>query len=423
MSRPAPPPGDCFAYGGERLPVRAALDLLRSRVATAVDAERVPLAEARGRVLAETLVSPRDVPAFDNAAVDGWAFAHRPELREHPVRLPVWPGRAAAGHPFRASVPAGHALKILTGAPMPPGTDTVALQEEAAVEGDHLLLPAGLKPGANRRRAGEDVARGQPALEPGIVLAPQHVGVAAELGFADLRVRRRLDVAVFSTGDELVPPGRPLPDGGVYDANRLILAALLANLPARVRDLGILPDDPASVRTALQAAASSHHVVLTSGGASGGEEDHVVRGVAALGRLDFWRIAMKPGRPLAFGRLGKAVFVGLPGNPVAAMVCFLLLARPVLLRLAGAAWPEPRRFPVPAAFPFRKRPGRTEYLRARLAADGPGGALRVHRVEREGSGILTSMTEAEGLVELDEDARDVREGDPVPYLGFPELGM
>lgn len=422
MSR-RPLPGDCFAYGGERLAVRAALDLLRARVATAVDPERVPLAGARGRVLAETVVSPRDVPAFDNAAVDGWAFAHRPEMRERPVRLPVWPGRAAAGHPFRAAVPAGHALKVLTGAPMPAGTDTVALQEEAGHEGDRLLLPAGLRAGANRRSRGEDVARGQPALEPGTILAPQHVGVAAELGFADLRVHRRLEVAVFSTGDELVPPGRPLPDGGVYDANRPILAALLANLPARVRDLGILPDDPAAVRTALQAAASAHHVVLTSGGASRGEEDHVVRGVAALGRLDFWQIAMKPGRPLAFGRLGDAVFVGLPGNPVAAVVCFLLFARPVLLRLGGAAWPEPRRLPVPAAFSFRRKPGRTEYLRARLTADGAGGALRVARIEREGSGILTSLTEADGLVELDEAAGDVREGDPVPYLGFPELGL
>jgi molybdopterin molybdotransferase len=424
-------PGDCFAYGGERIGVRAALDLLRERVATVVGTETVPLARSAGRILAETVVSPRDVPAFDNAAVDGYAFAgdgstaggSAPRGGGQPaVRLDLWPGRSAAGHPFRATIPPRHALKVLTGAPMPPGTDTVALQEEVAIEGDRILVPAGLRPGANRRRSGEDVRRGQPVLEPGRRLAPQHIGVAAELGFAELRVRQPLDVAVFSTGDELVPPGRALPEGGVYDANRFILTALLAGLPARVRDLGILPDDPAAVRTALQAAASSHHVVLTSGGASRGEEDHVVRGVAALGRLDFWQIAMKPGRPLAFGSLGQAVFVGLPGNPVAAMVCFLLFARPVLLRLAGADWPEPRRFPVPASFSFRKKPGRSEYLRARLG-HRPDGTLATSRVERDGSGILTSMTEADGLVELDEAAGDVRDGDLVPYLSFAEFGL
>jgi molybdopterin molybdotransferase len=413
----------CFAYGGERLAVREALDLLRERLSPVASTERVPLAHATGRVLAETVVSPRDVPAFDNVAVDGYAFAFQAPMRERATRLELWPGRAAAGHPFRAAVPDRHALRVLTGAPMPAGTDTVALQEEVAREGEHVLIPAGLKRGANRRTAGEDVRVGQAVLRPGLRLGPQHVGVAAELGFADVRVFRQLEVAVFSTGDELVAPGRPLPEGGVYDANRYILAGLLRSLPVRVHDLGVLPDEPATVRTALEAAAASHHAILTSGGASRGDEDHVVRSVGGLGRLDFWQVAMKPGRPLGLGRVGGATFVCLPGNPVATMVCFLLFARPALLRLAGADWPEPRRFAVPAGFALRKKPGRSEYLRGRLERDGAGRATRALRVEREGSGILTSMTEAEGLIEVPDETADVREGDPVPFLTFAELGI
>ena len=413
---------DCFAFGGERIGVRAALDLLRERVTPIAGTERVGLAQAAGRVLAETVISPRNVPAFDNAAVDGYAFTHDPAMRGRAVRLPLWPGRAAAGHPFRSTVPARHALRVLTGAPLPPGTDTVAMQEEVAVEGEHALIPAGLKPGANCRRAGEDVRIGQAVLTPGLRLGPHHVGVAAELGFAQLRVHAPLDVAVFSTGDELVSPGRPLPEGGVYDANRYILINLLRGLPVRVHDLGVLPDDPAAVRTALQAAAQANHVILTSGGASRGDEDHVVRSVGALGRLDFWQIAMKPGRPLAFGRIGRAVFMGLPGNPVATLVCFLLFGRPLLLRLAGGLWTEPRRFTLPAAFAMRRKPGRSEYLRGRIERDERG-EPRAARIEREGSGILTSMIEAEGLIELGDALPAVREGDPVSFLTFAELGL
>jgi molybdopterin molybdotransferase len=413
---------DCFAFAGQRLQVREALDLLRRRVTPVTRTARLPLGRACGRVLAETVVSPRNVPAFDNVAVDGFAFAHAEPMRRRPTRLELWPGRAAAGHPFRGTVPESRALRVLTGAPIPRGTDTVALQEAVDRENDHVLIPAGLQPGANRRRAGEDVRAGEAALDPGQWLQPQHVGVVAELGFADLLVREPLEVAIFSTGDELVMPGRPLPEGGVYDANRFILQSLLHRLPVRVDDLGILPDDPAAVRTALQAAASRYDVIMTSGGASRGDEDHVVRSVVGLGRLDFWQIAMKPGRPLAFGRLDRAVFIGLPGNPVATMVCFILFARPVLLRLAGAMWQEPRRFSVTAGFSLEKRPGRSEYLRARLEG-GEEGRWRARRVPREGSGILTSMTEAHGLVELDEERASVRDGEPVPFLSFAELGL
>ncbi len=413
---------DCFAYGGQRIQVAAAHRLLRERTAPVAGVEQVPLATAAGRCLAAPLVSPRDVPAFDNAAVDGFAFAHDPAMREHGAQLTLVPGRAAAGHPFAGTVPPGAALRVLTGAVMPAGTDTVALQEEAEASAATVTVPRGLKVGANRRRAGEDVPAGEAVLATGRRLRPQEIGLAAELGLATLPVFARLRVAVLSTGDELLEPGAAHRAGGVYDANRPILGALLGTMPVELTDLGIAPDDPAEVGRILATAGASHDVVVTSGGASRGDEDHVVRTVARDGRVDFWQIAMKPGRPLAFGRLGGAVFVGLPGNPVATMVCFLLFARPVILRLAGFAWRTPLGIPVPAAFAAAKRTGRSEFLRARLAAGGDG-AMQAHRIAREGSGILTSMVEADGLIELGSEVETVRPGELVPYHSFAELGI
>jgi molybdopterin molybdotransferase len=412
---------DCFAFPGKRISVADALGLLRERSRPVVGTETAPLAEAAGRVLAAPLVAPRDVPRFDNAAVDGFAFAWAEPMAEEAVVLPLAEGRAAAGHPHPAPLPAGSCLRVLTGAAMPDGADTVALQESVTVEAGRVRLPIGLRRGANRRKAGEDIRGGAVAVEAGVRLAPQHVGVAAELGFASLEVHRRLRVALLSSGDELREPGQPAAASSVYDANRYILRALLGNMPAEIHDLGIVRDDADFVRRTLLDAATMHDVILTTGGASRGDEDHMVRSVAELGRLDFWQIAMKPGRPLAFGRLGDAVFVGLPGNPVATMVCFLRFARPVLLRLAGAAWSEPRAMPVTAGFAVRKTAGRSELLRSRIAADGRGGWIAT-RVPREGSGVLTTMTEAHGLVELAAELTEVREGDQVPFLGFAELG-
>jgi molybdopterin molybdotransferase len=419
MSRRA---DDCLSAPGRRMAVTEALRLLRERAAPMVGPETVPLDAAAGRVLAAPWIAPRDVPAFDNVAVDGYAFAWAAALAEGGATLRLVPGRAAAGHPHAASVPPGACLRVLTGAPLPAGTDTVALQEAVRIEGDRVVLPPGLRRGANRRRAGEDIRAGQEAVAAGTRLLPQHIGVAAGLGLAAVEVFLPLRVALLSTGDEIVEPGAALPEGGVYDANRHVLKALLDRLPVRVADLGIVRDEACAVQEALEAAARDHHVVLTSGGASRGDEDHVVRSVARHGRLEFWQIAMKPGRPLAFGQLREAIFLGLPGNPVAAMVCFLLFARPLLLRLAGAIWPEPRRWPVRAAFAMQKQPGRTELLRARLEPE-PSGGWRALRIPRQGSGVLTTMTEADGLVELDPAREEVREGELVPFLSFAELGL
>ena len=413
---------DCFAVGDERLAVGAAHALLRQRIAPVVGRRRVELDAAAGLALAEALAGERDVPAFDNAAVDGFAFAFTAGMGEGGARLALLPGRAAAGHPYPDSLPQGAAVRVLTGAMMPVGADTVALQEGVAVAGRWVTIPPGLRQGANRRRAAEDVRAGETLLQPGTRLRPQEIGLAAELGRSSLAVFEPLRVAVLSTGDELADPGRALAPGGIYDANRPILRALLRTLPVEVTDLGIVGDEPQAVRATLEAAAAGHDVVLTSGGAWRGEEDHVVRTVAAHGRIDFWQIAMKPGHPLAFGRLANAVFIGLPGNPVASMVCFLLFARPVLLRLGGFAWPSPVAVPLPAAFALTKRIGRSEYLRARLVREAAGG-LQVQKIARQGSGILTSMVEAEGLVELDAGTERVEPGQPVPFLSFAELGI
>lgn len=386
-------------------------------MAPLVGAETVPLAAAAGRILAAPLVSPRPVPAFDNAAVDGYAFAAASQPAGGGFTLPLAPGRSAAGHPAPGPVPKGQAMQILTGAAMPPGTDTVAMNEEVLVDAAGVTLAAPLAAHSNRRRAGEDIAAGASLFKSGLWLGPMHLGVAAELGLAELQVFRRLRVALVSSGDELIEPGRTLAPGAVFDANRHILRALLARLPIEVDDLGILPDRASAIEAALLDAAAGHDVVLSSGGASKGDEDHVVRTVERHGTLDFWQIAMKPGRPLAFGQLGRAVTIGLPGNPVAAAVCFMRLARPVLARLAGADWLEPQAFAVPAAFDFKKKPGRTELLRGRLVA-GPAAEL----IRRQGSGILTSLTDADGLIEVAPEITRIGQGDPVRFFTFAELG-
>ncbi len=417
-----PPLDDCFAHAPKRMPAGEALALLERRIRPVVGEEGVPLAAAHGRILAETLVSERDVPGFDNVAVDGFAFAHGDLAPDRPTRLRLLDGRAAAGHPFAGRLPEGAALRVLTGAPLPAGADTILMQEDARPEGDAVIIPPGVKRGANRRRAGEDIRRGQVVLEAGRRLRPQDVGVAASLGRARLRVFLPPRVALFSTGDELAEPGAVLAAGATYDANRPILEGLLGGLGCLVTDLGILPDRADAVAAALEQAAAVHDAVITSGGASRGDEDHVVRAVEGLGRLHFWQIAVKPGRPLALGQLGRATFIGLPGNPVAAVICFLRFARPVLTALGGGRWPEPRAFLVPAGFVMKKKPGRREYLRARLVR-GADGRLWAEKILREGSGILTSLVEADGLVELAEDSPGVGHGDPVEFVPFSEFGL
>jgi molybdopterin molybdotransferase len=344
---------DCFAFGGPLMRIEEAEALIAERVPPLAGEEEVPLRTVLGRVLAHDVAAPMALPPFFNSAVDGYAFRHADLAREGETRLAIV-GRLAAGQAPAAPIGPGQAVRVFTGAPMPPGTDTVIMQEDARADASTLLLPPGLKRGANARPAGEDVALGAVALPAGRRLAAPEIGMAAALGLTALPVRPRVRVGVFSTGDELAEPGTPLGPGRAYDSNRFTLLALLARLPVEASDLGILPDDAERTAAALAAAARSHDLLLTSGGVSTGEEDHVRAAVERGGRLEFWRLAVKPGRPAAMGVIGGTPVAGLPGNPVAAVVTFLHLARPLVLRLAGAA-PEPLpRFPAASGFAYRK---------------------------------------------------------------------
>jgi molybdopterin molybdotransferase len=410
---------DCFAFNGPLLPVAEAERLIAERVVPVGGQETVPLLKAHGRVLAENIVAPVSVPPFDNSAVDGYAVRAEDLDPANEKRLAIV-DRVAAGHAASQPLKAGEAIRIFTGAPMPAGADTVFMQEDCRVEGDSVVVPPGLKRGANRRLAGEDMREGAVALPAGRRLAVQHVALAAALGLTELAVHRRVRVALFSTGDEIVEPGTKLPRAALYDSNRYLLAGLLARFGAAVSDLGILSDDPKQLARALAAAAADHDLVLTSGGVSSGDEDHVKAAVEALGKLHFWRLAIKPGRPVAMGQLGLVPFMGLPGNPVAVMVTFLLLARPLILLLSGAEDAPPRLFRVGAGFAYDKKGSRTEYLRVRLKR-GDNGDWIAEKFPRDGAGILTSMVESDGLVEIGEGISRIELGAPVDFLPFSEV--
>jgi molybdopterin molybdotransferase len=415
---------DCFFHDKDRIPHADALAILKARVGPVVGIEDVPLAGAGGRYLAGPVVAPRPIPAHANAAVDGYAFAYAAYDDEAGKTFPV-EGIAAAGHPLTAAPRSGVAVRIFTGAVVPESLDTVAMQEDVRIEtrgdGRWVWIPPGLRQGANRRLAGEDSPAGASLVSPGTRLRPQDVATAAACGFAAVRCHQRLDVGIISTGDEILRPGMPFATGKVYDANAPMLAGLVETVGARPIELGVLPDKAESVRAALAEAARRHQVLVISGGASLGAEDHVVRSLDALGKRHLWQIAIKPGRPMSFGQIGDCPVLGLPGNPVAAFVCFLLYVRPVLVTLAGGSWPEPSRYPLPAAFSRSKKAGRREFWRARLIRTG--GRLAVSKFERDGSGLISSLREADGLIEVGEDVTQVNDSDLVDFIPFSEFGM
>ncbi|MHA6346550.1 molybdopterin-binding protein [Roseivivax sp. CAU 1761] len=417
---PAPPPlrDDCFALppGVDWTPVDEALERLRANLHPVVAATEVALGEADGRILARDLAAGRSNPPAANTAVDGYGFAAA-GIGAGPQRLPLLAGRAAAGAPFAGTVPPGHALRVLTGAALPAGVDTVVLDEDTRTGGGQVAFRGPVKPGANTRRAGEDFAAGDAVLPAGHCLRPPDLALAAAAGHGRLPVFERLRVAVISTGDELTEPGAPVAPGQIADANRPMLLALAARWGHAALDLGRVPDDRAALARAFDRAAAEAGAILTSGGASAGDEDHVSALLRETGSLRTWRIAVKPGRPLALGLWRGVPVFGLPGNPVAAFVCALVFARPALARLAGAGWADPVAVTVPAAFSKRKKAGRREYLRARLR-DG-----RAEIFASEGSGRISGLSWAEGLVELEDGARDIAAGDPVRFLPYGGFGL
>lgn len=411
---------DCFAFGGELMRTSDALALLYDRLGVVVPVEQASLRAALGRVLAEDVASDRAVPPHDNAAVDGYAV-HFADLSENAdSRLPVT-GRVAAGQTLGRPLAKGEAVRIFTGAPMPEGADTVLMQEDCREADGDVVIPPGIKQGANRRFAGEDIKPGETILQAGTRLRPQEIGLAASIGLRELPVYAPLRVALFSTGDEVRDAGEDLPPGCIYDANRYSLAAALERLGCTVDDLGILPDRFEVIRDTLAAAARDHDLIMTSGGVSTGEEDHVRSAIEALGRIHFWRLAIRPGRPLALGQIGAVPFIGLPGNPVAVLVTFMRFARPAILRMSGCTDVEPRSYRVKAGFPVKKKEGRREWLRVMLERDEDGTPV-LKKFPRDGAGILTSMVEADGLVELPEELTRLEAGTMVDFLPFNEIG-
>ncbi|MDP1606282.1 MAG: molybdopterin molybdotransferase MoeA [Rhodocyclaceae bacterium] len=392
-----------------------ALDHLLAAAAPLTEVELIPLADLRGRFLAEALVSTVTVPPEDNSAMDGYAVRCADVLQSG-VALPV-AQRIPAGSIGHA-LAAGTAARIFTGAPIPRGADAVVMQEFCAHGADGgVIINCLPKPGMNIRRAGEDIAAGTEVLPAGTRLGAAEIGLAASIGAARLPVRRRLRVALLSTGDELAEPGQPLPPGGIYNSNRYFLRALLENLGCAVTDAGHVPDSLAETRRALRAAAECNDLIVTSGGVSVGDEDHVKPAVEADGELSLWKIAIKPGKPLAFGKVGAGgtAFIGLPGNPVSCFVTFLLFLRPYLLKRMGARTTLPVARTLVAASDWTRPDDRRSFLRARIAADG-----RVELYPNQGSGVLTSCAWADGLVDTPAQ-QTFKAGDPVRYLSFNDL--
>tara|TARA_R110002049_G_scaffold29972_2_gene102043 strand:+ start:127904 stop:129655 length:1752 start_codon:yes stop_codon:yes gene_type:complete len=406
---------DCFALppGVHWTPVDEALALLRDRLHVVTKVETVAVAQALGRVCAADVHATRANPPLPNTAVDGYGFAGARGPGAH--MLPLVSGRAAAGD-APGAVPGGHAIRVLTGAALPRGVDTVILQEDVTVVDGTLRFDGAVKQGANTRKAGEDVRADQIVLAAGTRIGPAEIALLAASGVAALALRKPLKVGVISTGDELVEMGDDARDGQIFDANRPMLLGLIAQFGHHPVDLGRVADDRAALRVRLDQAAQDVDVILTSGGASAGDEDHVSALLTEAGAMQLWRIAVKPGRPLALGLWDGVPVFGLPGNPVAAMVCTLIFARPALGLLAGLGWQQAQGFDVPAAFEKRKKPGRREYLRARIR-DGQAEVFA-----SEGSGRISGLAWAEGLVELPEDARDIRPGDTVRFLPYGSFG-
>jgi molybdopterin molybdotransferase len=413
---------DCFAFPQRRLLHAEAIALLRALARPLEESERTAIYEATGGVSAEAVNAPRPIPAHTNAAVDGYAFAFESYDAKEGTVFSIG-GRAAAGDPSQSVAGDCRAVRIFTGAIMPKGADTVAMQEDCRVEnGTSIFIPGGLKQGANRRLAGEDLAKGASVVLPGQRLRPQDVAALAANGLDNVECYKKPSVCFFSTGNEILPPGAAFSQGKVYDSNGPMLAGLFAPLGLTLAHGGILPDNREAVHRALHSAAHDYDVIVTTGGASLGEEDHVIAALRAAGALTLWQLAIKPGRPMGLGKIASCLCFALPGNPVAVLVCALLYVWPVLRRLSGEPWIEPQRLPFPAGFEIKSRKqGRREFFRGWL--DCGDGGVAVRKYELDGSGLISSLRAASGLIEIPEEAEKIQEGDNVSFIPFSAFGI
>ncbi len=398
------------------LSVTEAIDSMLEHAACSLALDTVPLAQALDRVLAEDIVAPLDVPAYDNSAMDGYALRHADAQLDQPLTIV---GTVLAGQAWNESLPANSAVRIMTGAPIPAECDCVVMQEQTRREGEQIWLTALPKPHEHIRPRGDDVTQGQVLLTAGQRLTPMHIGLLASLGVANVPVYRRLRVALFSSGDELRLPGQALPEHCIYDSNRFALMAMLQRLAVDVVDLGLIADDLDALRAAFARAQNEADVLISSAGVSVGDADYTKTVLAELGDVGFWKVAMKPGKPFAFGRLAHGWFFGLPGNPVSAVVTMDQLVQPVLRQLAGEVVSPVAVLPMRSASAIKKRPGRADYQRARY--DVEQGALVVRPLANQSSGVLTSMVNANAYIRLATDEGSLEAGSEVDVLPFSTL--
>ncbi|MCH7370626.1 molybdopterin molybdotransferase MoeA [Aeromonas sp. MR16] len=398
------------------LPLGDALQGMLDQLACCCDTEQLPLPQALDRILAQDITSPLSVPPFDNAAMDGYAVRLADLAAGAPLKVA---GKAFAGQPYQGEWPAGHCIRIMTGAPVPTGTEAVIMQEEAQLEGELVRFISQPRPGQNIRRRGEDMAEGSQVLASGLRLSPRELPLLASLGIASVTVRRPLKVAIFSTGDELKPVGTPLAHGDIYDSNRYGVKAMLARLGIDCLDLGIIPDDPAQLRAAFIKADHEADALITTGGVSVGEADFTKQLLEEQGEIGFWKLAIKPGKPFAFGRLPHAWFFGLPGNPVSAMVTFDQLVQPALAKLAGQTFARPLQLQARASEPLKKAPGRLDFQRG-ILSQGPNG-LEVRSTGSQDSGVFSSLSRANCYIVLEQARGRVSAGETVnvePFAGL-----
>jgi len=412
-------PSCADAFDVNALSVRDAMQRINALIDVLHETETLPIREALQRTLAEDVCSTINVPSHTNSAVDGYAITSKDLSDSQDVQLTV-AGSAFAGKPYPENIISGQCVRIMTGAKMPEGTDTVVMQEHVLLDGNTIRFNPGYKKGQNVRHEGEDLKIGQIAIAPGKKLTPAELGMLASMGIAKINVYRKLRVAFFSTGDELRSVGEALAEGEIYDSNRYTLHGMLTRLHADIIDMGVIPDEPNEMRDAFLQAATNADVVITTGGVSVGEADFVKEVINEAGNVDFWKLAIKPGRPLAFGKIKNAIFFGLPGNPVAVMVTFYQFVQPTLRRMMGQSDVAPIRFKVPCVSSLRKKRGRVEYYRGILTYDNEG-QLTVSKAGMQGSGILSSMSKANCFIVLPSDSGSVEPGQSVDVEPFEGL--
>ena len=413
---------NCYSPAQQLLAADTVWQQMQELASTQVKSQTLHLEQCINRRLAEPLTTPYDSPRFDNAAVDGYAFNYADLTQQQGFTLPLMATEANAGGSAKLNLEQGYCMRVLTGAQMPKGANTVVMQEDVQVLHDSVAFPTDCKVHANWRPKGEDFKAGEVIINQGQQIRPQDIGLAAAAGQAHLTVYNKVKVALFSTGDEVYELGHELPEDGIYDVNRYLLKALLSSLHCEVTDLGILADDYFTIRTALDSASQDHQLIITSGGASTGSHDHVTAVLKDLGEVHAWRLAIKPGRPLAFGQLGQALFLGLPGNPVAANVCTLMFGQPLIRAIGGGGWQRPKSYLQKLGFDVKKKAGRREWLRVYQEVQSNGEIL-LKRSASHGSGILTSMTRADGLVEVVETTSNLPQGSLVDFIPFASFGM